>query len=320
MTLQIDATGGCTHAFNTGKDYGISDYYCIIRESKYQKNLIPVSFNLIKFFELNDDLSTNGAATVIKGRSNGEKFDLVLNNYASTETPSGGVQFMLQGINSDGNTVTQDYIISFTNNCSSLVFSKGDRIGFLKVVSMITFLDEKETLENWERVIHNILLTKDVSFYFTLSTQTAVNQPSEGMCPAAVVQRANSSPTLVYTMSDDSITEASGTVHLSDSWGGYQKSDTFFRSYSYDYWKSASYNYRRHYRSSSYSYSHSYKIVTKIIKKNKGEPKKGGSKVGKANSMSYKMGSTKSKDKKSDSKVKTVSKESKVNLISIQGW
>lgn len=182
MTLQIDATGGCTHAFDIGEDYGISDYYCIIRESKYQKNLIPISFNVIKLFELKGDLSTNGAATVIHGKSNGKNFDFVLNNYASTETPSGGIQFMLQGINSDGDTVTQDYIISFTNNCSSLVFGKGDRIGFLKV--------------------------------------TAVNQPSEGMCPAAV-QRASSSPALVYTMSDDSITEASSTGHLSDTWNGY---------------------------------------------------------------------------------------------------
>jgi len=42
------------------------------------------------------------------------------------------------GINSDGNSVTQDQILSFANDCKSLVFNNGDQIGWLRVVSIDT--------------------------------------------------------------------------------------------------------------------------------------------------------------------------------------
>jgi hypothetical protein len=46
--------------------------------------------------------------------------------------------FMLLGINSNGNGITQDQILSFVNNCKSLIFNQGDQIGWLSVVSIDT--------------------------------------------------------------------------------------------------------------------------------------------------------------------------------------
>lgn len=135
MTFQIDTSGGC--ALKVKESKAISDSFCIIRESKYQKNLIPVYFEMIKIFKLNEDLYTTGTPTVIKGATDGDTIALSFDTSNSTTNNSilGGVQFMLSGKNSDGNSVTQDHILSFSNDCKSLVFTEGDQIGFLKVVS-----------------------------------------------------------------------------------------------------------------------------------------------------------------------------------------
>jgi len=138
MTFQIDTSSGC--ALQVKEPQGISDSFCTIRESKFQNNLIPVNFDIIKIFKLNENLYATGTPMVIKGATYGDDITLTFDTSGSNvnTTLIGGIQFMLLGINSDGNSVTQDQILSFANDCKSLVFNNGDQIGWLRVVSIDT--------------------------------------------------------------------------------------------------------------------------------------------------------------------------------------
>jgi len=141
VSFEIDTSAGCTQSFNKGSQTGIIDSYCIIRGSKTQQNLVPVNITGIKIFELKGDLTTDRAPTEINATSDGSKlsdgsgFSYSFYPYTSANALSGGVQIMIRGVNSDGDNVTQDAILAYTNNCGSLVFEEGDQIGFLNIVS-----------------------------------------------------------------------------------------------------------------------------------------------------------------------------------------
>jgi hypothetical protein len=134
LTFQLNTTSGCTEAIDKGSKTGISDSFCLIREAKFQKDIVPVTIDTIKIFELKGDLTTLGYPTVVKGLSNGDTLEFTFSNQTNTSL-AGGIQFMIKGVNKNGDSVTQDSIVAFTNNCSSLVFNKEDEIGFLTVVS-----------------------------------------------------------------------------------------------------------------------------------------------------------------------------------------
>lgn len=133
LSFQLNSTSGCTQSFNEGAQTGISDSFCLIREAAFQKDIVPVTINTIKIFELKSDLSTIRYPTVIRSLLIGDSFEFTFSNQTNT-TIAGGIQFMIKGENQNGDTVTQDSIVTFTNNCSSLVFHEGDQVGFLTVV------------------------------------------------------------------------------------------------------------------------------------------------------------------------------------------
>jgi len=64
MTFQIDTSSGC--ALQVKEPQGISDSFCTIRESKFQNNLIPVNFDIIKIFKLNENLYATVLITEIR--------------------------------------------------------------------------------------------------------------------------------------------------------------------------------------------------------------------------------------------------------------
>lgn len=265
MTLQLDTSNGCT--LKVQEPLGISDSFCTIRESKYQKNLIPVTFDLIKIFKLNENLYTTGTPIVVKGATYGDDITLTFDSSGSNANRSliGGIQFMLVGSNSDGNGVTQDQILSFANDCKSLVFNGGDQIGWLRVVSIDTYL------ALFVLVLDYCL--KQVIFSFVL--QNSVIQPSPETCPVAATQQSSEASNLTYTMTDDSV--GSTTVQLSDAW---IESQPASKSYSYSYryrhsnawysnlvssFSSVSYSYSYW---TSYSYTHNRRSHSKKSKSN----------------------------------------------------
>lgn len=246
MTFQLNASNGCT--LKVQDPLGISDSFCTIRESKYQKNLIPVNFDLIKIFKLNENLYTTGTPIVVKGATYGDNITLTFDVSGSDATASliGGIQFMLQGSNSDGNGVTQDQIISFANDCRSFVFYEGDQIGWLRVVSFDTYL----------ALIVLVLYYHLTQMISSFALQNSVIQPSQETCPVAATQQSSEASNLTYTMTDDSV--GSTTVQLSDAWVENQPASKSY-SYSYRYrhsnaWYSTLVN---SFSSMSYSYSYS---------------------------------------------------------------
>ncbi len=134
LTFQLNTTSGCTESISKGAQSGISDSFCLIREAKFQKDIVPVTIDTIKIFELKGDLTTLGYPTVVKDLSNGDTLQFTFSNQTNTSI-AGGIQFMIKGVNKNGDSVTQDSIVAFTNNCSSFVFNTEDQIGFLTLVS-----------------------------------------------------------------------------------------------------------------------------------------------------------------------------------------
>ena len=132
MIFQLNITAGCTQDLTKGSDKGISDSFCLIREAKVVSDLVPVSVNTIKIFELKEDLTTVGSPTVAKSVSAGDLIDF---SFSNSTNSIGGIQLMIKGVNKNGTSVTQDSIVAFTNDCNALVFKAGDQVGFLTIVS-----------------------------------------------------------------------------------------------------------------------------------------------------------------------------------------
>lgn len=133
MVFQLNATAGCTQDLTKGSDTGISDSFCLIREAKVVSDLVPVSVNTVKIFELGEDLTTVGSPTVVKSVSDGDLIDF---SFSNSTNSIGGIQLMIKGVNKNGTTVTQDSIVAFTNGCNALVFTAGDEIGFLTIAAV----------------------------------------------------------------------------------------------------------------------------------------------------------------------------------------
>jgi len=162
IKFQLNTTAGCSQYLAKGSDTGITDSFCLIREAKVVSDLVLVSVNTIKIFELKEDLATVGYPTVVSDANNGDLIDFSFSN--STDS-IGGIQFMIKGVNKNGTTVSQDSIVAFTNDCNALVFKAGDQVGFLTIVS-----------EN-----DHFQLVKQVYYILLISSNLCLDNPT-GRC------------------------------------------------------------------------------------------------------------------------------------------
>lgn len=116
-------------------DPGIKEAECLIFPDGVDP--IPVSVESVHIFETDQDLNLINQLNINETLSSGGT--IVYNSFASINSPEEiiptGITVQLNGINANGESITNSFVILYTNECDVYpVLTNGDQIGWTKLV------------------------------------------------------------------------------------------------------------------------------------------------------------------------------------------
>lgn len=151
LTFKLDFNATCPpENVVTGPDTGIDAIFCQVAVEPMQgystasrEDLTPVTVTQISVFELDNQLSVIKQSFLSNVRlENGDyyTYSSIIGDYnpdepSATEIP-GGLQVLLKGENSKGISISNSFILTYTNRCDVVPFTTEDSIGWNDIVGI----------------------------------------------------------------------------------------------------------------------------------------------------------------------------------------